>query len=204
VTVNDSMTHRESAAGAYDTRRKRLVVFGGLVGGRAYDTTGETWEFDSQRWNRVAESGPPASLGGSMVYDSRRQVMVLFGGLDTTGRKLGDTWEWNAVRWTRVASNGPPARFGAGIAYDSRRGETILFGGVDSANTKLNDTWRWDGQNWSRAESALVPPPRSEGYLAYDEARSVVVMFGGEGVAVVPTLGDTWEWNGMRWTKVRE
>ncbi len=103
----------------------------------------------------------------------------------------------------RVARTGAPARFGAGIAYDSKRGETILFGGVDSANTKLNDTWRWDGQSWRRAEVTLAPPPRSEGYLAYDEARGVVVMFGGGGVAVVPTLGDTWEWNGTQWTKVR-
>ncbi len=204
VTVNDSMTRRESAAGAYDVHRKRFVVFGGLVGGRAYDTTGETWEFDGRQWHCVATSGPPPTLGGSMAYDSQRQVMVLFGGLDTTGRKLGDTWEWNGARWARVARSGPPARFGAGIAYDGKRGETILFGGVDSANTKLDDTWRWDGRSWRRAESALAPSPRSEGYLAYDEARGVVVMFGGEGAVVVPTLGDTWEWNGTGWTKVRE
>ncbi|MEO7966687.1 MAG: kelch repeat-containing protein, partial [Gemmatimonadaceae bacterium] len=202
VAVNDSMTRRESAAGAYDTHRKKFVVFGGLVGGRAFDLTDETWEFDGQQWNRAGTSGPPPTLGSSMAYDSRRQVMVLFGGLDTTGRKLGDTWEWNGTRWSHVASAGPPARFGAGIAYDTKRGETILFGGVDSANTKLNDTWRWDGRSWHRAESAVVPPPRSEGYLAYDETRGVVVMVGGEGVAVVPTLGDTWEWNGTQWTKV--
>ncbi len=203
TVVPDSMSRRESAAGAYDAHRARFVSFGGLVGGRAYDTTGETWAFDGQRWSRIATTGPPPMLGGAMAYDSRRQVMVLFGGLDTTGRKLSDTWEWDRARWTRVSSSGPSPRFGAGIAYDRARGVTVLFGGVDSANQKLNDTWAWDGRRWRQVESPLAPPARSEGYLAFDEARGVIVLFGGEGAAVVPTLGDTWEWDGARWTRVR-
>ena len=97
----------------------------------------------------------------------------------------------------------PVAAVWGGMAYDTKRGETVLFGGVDSANQKLDDTWRWDGRTWHRAQSDAAPAARSEGYLAYDEARGVIVMFGGEGAQVVPTLGDTWEWNGTRWTKVR-
>lgn len=204
IVVPDSMSRRESAAGAYDSHRQRFVFFGGLVGGRAFDTTGETWEFDGRQWTRVATSGPSPTLGGAMAYDSRRQVMVLFGGLDTTGRKLADTWEWDRTRWTRVSTTGPSPRFGAGIAYDSKRGETILFGGVDSTNQKLNDTWRWNGRTWRLAPTSLAPPGRSEGYLAFDAARSVIVMFGGEGAAVVPTLGDTWEWNGEHWRQVKQ
>jgi len=110
---------------------------------------------------------------------------------------------WNGTVWTRVSSTGPSARFGAGIAYDMKHGEVVLFGGVDSTNRKLNDTWLWNGERWRRAEGTRPPPPRSEGYLAYDEKRGVVVLFGGEGAATVPTLGDTWEWNGVGWTRVR-
>jgi hypothetical protein len=142
-------------------------------------------------------------LGGAMAYDSRRQVTVLFGGLDSASHKLNDTWEWDGARWAHVSRTGPSPRFGAGMAYDTKRGETVLFGGVDSGNQKLNDTWRWDGRDWRRARGGDDPPARSEGYLAYDEARGVIVMFGGEGTRVIPTLGDTWEWNGARWAKVR-
>lgn len=194
--VGDSTPERESAAGAYDSRRKRFVLFGGLVGSRF---GGDTWEFDGRQWQRVAANGPPPLLGAAMAYDAQRQTMVLFGGLDTTGHKYNDTWEWNGARWMRVSSTGPSPRFGAGMAYDIARGEAILFAGVDSANQKLNDTWRWDGRSWRRAETALAPPVRSEGYMAYDAARRVIVMFGGEGAPVVPTLGDTWEWDGTRW-----
>jgi hypothetical protein len=195
-TVADSTPERESAAGAFDSRRKRFVLFGGLVGSRFSE---DTWEFDGQRWHRAATNGPPPLLGAAMAYDEQRQTMVLFGGLDTTGHKYNDTWEWNGARWTRASSTGPSPRFGAGMAYDAARRETILFAGVDSANQKLNDTWRWDGRSWRRAETAVAPPVRSEGYMAFDAARRVVVMFGGEGAQVVPTLGDTWEWDGTRW-----
>ena len=137
-----------------------------------------------------------------MAYDRDRRVTVLFGGVDSTGTKYGDTWAWNGSVWTRVpVARGPSPRFGAGMAYDATRREIILFGGVDASNQKLNDTWRWDGREWRAAATSASPPPRSEGHLAFDEARGVIVLFGGEGVAVVPTLGDTWEWDGSRWTK---
>ena len=182
TVVADGTPEREGAAGAYDSRRRRYVLFGGLVGARFAD---DTWEFDGHRWDRVATSGPPPMLGAAMAYDTQRQTMVLFGGLDTTGHKYNDTWEWNASRWTRVSRTGPAPRFGAGMAYDMARGEIILFAGTDSANQKLNDTWRWDGRSWRRGEGepTLAPPARSEGYIAYDEARRVIVLFGGEGCA---------------------
>lgn len=197
--VGDSTPVREGAAGAWDSQRHRFVLFGGLVRDHY---AGDTWEFDGHRWLQAATNGPPPMLGAAMAFDSERQVMVLFGGVDTAGHKYGDTWEWNGASWTKVATAGPAARFGAGIAYDAVRHETILFGGTDSSNTKLNDTWRWDGRRWQGAEVGLAPVPRSEGYLAYDSARGIIVMFGGEGAVNFPSLGDTWEWNGVRWKSV--
>ena len=197
AVVVDAATRREMAAGVYDPSRKRFVLFGGHVGGRSFPN--DTWEFDGQRWTQVATSGPTPRLGGGMAFDARRQVVVLFGGIDSAGHKLGDTWELKGGRWTKVSSSGPSPRFGAGIAYDTRRGETILFGGADSANHKLSDTWRWNGETWRRADGGATPPSRSEGYLAYDDARGVIVMFGGEAEQTIPTLGDTWEWNGSQW-----
>jgi hypothetical protein len=35
-----------------------------------------------------------------------------------------------------------------------------------------------------------------------DDARGVIVMFGGEAEQTIPTLGDTWEWNGSQWKQV--
>jgi hypothetical protein len=45
-----------------------------------------------------------------------------------------------------------------------------------------------------------VPVPRSGAAIAYDEARGVLVMFGGSANGTTP-LGDTWTWDGTRWTQ---
>ena len=71
-----------------------------------------------------------------MVYDTRRGVMVLFGGEqlneDLEYRSKGDTWEWDGVNWIERTFSGPtpPARAWHQMAYDSKRGVTVLFGGL--------------------------------------------------------------------------
>lgn len=46
----------------------------------------------------------------------------------------------------------------------------------------------------------VVPVPRSGAAIAYDETRGVLVMFGGTANGTTP-LGDTWTWDGARWTQ---
>jgi hypothetical protein len=78
-----------------------------------------------------------------MGYDSRRGVVVLFGGVsdaDQNAEKLDDVWEWNGKAWKRVDVAGPPNRRGHGMAYDSARGQMVLFGG-SGADGDLGDTW---------------------------------------------------------------
>ena len=196
VVTDDSTMRRAGAAGAFDTHRRRFVMYGGSARPRV--VTSDTWEFNGREWTQVATSGPPPLMGAPMVYDERRRVMVLFGGYSsTTGRYLGETWEWNGMQWTRVATTGPDARSGAGMVYDSKRGETILFGGADSTRRMMDDTWAWNGTTWRRVN---VPGPsgRTEGFMAFDAARGIAVLFGGSN-ATDPTLAETWEWDGAAW-----
>jgi hypothetical protein len=44
-----------------------------------------------------------------------------------------------------------------------------------------------------------APLARSAHAMVYDEARGVTLLFGGSGSAL---FGDTWTWNGTRWTRV--
>jgi hypothetical protein len=201
VTVTeDSARARSLAAGAYDTRRKVFVLHGGQTNTRSSTgrvRAGDTWEFDGQRWSRVATDGPGPRTGASMVYDERRQVMVLFGGRDAS-TFFGDTWLWDGIRWKQVVANGPPPRLAAGMAYDSRKGETVLFGGYEAGGYR-GDTWVWNGQTWKPVDVA-GPSPRADPFMAYDASRGVAVLFGGTGN--LPTgLGDTWEWTGSSWMR---
>src|SRR5262249_31932198 len=98
TVVTDTTSYREMAAGAYDTRRRRYVLFGGhLMAG----FPAETREFDGRSWTVVATGGPAPRLGAAMAFDEERQRCVLFGGIAAAGERLGDTWTWDGKAWTR-------------------------------------------------------------------------------------------------------
>jgi hypothetical protein len=73
-----------------------------------------------------------------MAYDSARGVIVLFGGLNSSGYN-GETWEWNGTAWTQRIVRGPSPREGHAMAYDAARRVTVLFGGRDGAYN--GETW---------------------------------------------------------------
>src|SRR5437773_313852 len=102
----------------------------------------------------------------------------------------------------RPSAPKPLARDYVALAYDVARERVVLFGGYDGSEPPLADTWEWDGSTWKQRNPAQSPPGRIDHALAYDEARKRVVLFGGNGsVSVADTLGDTWEWDGIRWTQ---
>jgi hypothetical protein len=145
-----------------------------------------------------------------MVFDARRGVTVMFGGADAS-RVRNDAWSWDGRRWSLERWRGPSPRTFAAMAWDTARSEAVLFGGrrvlfgkEGEQGTFLGDTWVLDRAGWRRVEVA-GPSPRAEASVAYDAARGVVVLFGGytDGGGTsggTNRLGDTWEWNGARWT----
>lgn len=76
-----------------------LVVFMG--------PTGETWTRARRGvWEKDTSAGPGARSAHTLVYDSARRRVVLFGGGDQQGR-FGDTWEWDGERWDFRGPIGP-------------------------------------------------------------------------------------------------
>lgn len=203
---------RYGTAMAYDSARRRTVLFGGegkssLTANSEKETATirdnllkDTWEWDGTSWTRVATTGPSARANHAMAYDSARGRVVLFGGglgvSKPSGEEdlIGDTWEWDGRIWTRVATTGPPPSWMHSMAYDSARGRIILL--------SYTDTWEWDGINWTRV-ATTGPSSRSGAAMAYDSLRGRTVLFGGRGSS--PTFkGDTWEWDGRSWTQVAD
>ena len=195
--------NRWGVAGAFDTQRGKFIMHGG-GGNVPGQTLGGTFELDTERWRQVATGGPGARVSASMVFDSTRNVAVLFGGTVIEPRRhFDDLWEWDGVRWRQIQVTGerPEARLAFGMAYDQLRREVVLFGGLSANNEALGDTWLWNGGQWRRVDGD-GPSPRSETYMAYDVERGVTVLFGGDPEeADGRLLGDTWEWDGSRWTR---
>ncbi|WP_248344054.1 Kelch repeat-containing protein [Anaeromyxobacter paludicola] len=193
---------RAHVAGALDSLRGRLVVFGGWDGAQVLD---ETLELDplSGTWTAAAPSGgvkPPPRSNAAMV-DLGTGSVLLFGGLDGAGAPLGDTWSWDGAAWTELALAGaPPARFDASLALDVMRQAVVLFGGTGAAGA-LGDTWSYDlAGGWSEVPVAPAPPARSGAAMAYVQTVQRCVLFGGLGAAG-DRLGDSWQFDGAGWTQ---
>ncbi len=58
-------------------------------------------------------------------------------------------------------------------------------------------------QPWRGVAEGVGPSARRLHVMAYDAARGVTVLFGGSGAGNL-RLGDTWEWDGVRWAQVAD
>jgi len=188
---------RAEAGIAYDSERKRIVLFGGyrtLNGERI--RLGDTWEWDGHRWEQMSSEGPSARNGAAMGYDVHRKRVVLFGGSGASD----ETWEWDGKDWERIVSVQTEGRFNSTIAYDAGRRALIRFGGW-TREGRVGDTWRYDRTQWTRLIND-GPAARNHTAMAYDSQRGIIVLFGGHDGERV--FGDTWEWNGSTWSQRTE
>ncbi len=182
---------RQDAVLAYDTRRQRVVLFGGR------DDAGnlnDTWAYDGVTWRLInAASSPPARTWATLVGDAHAGHVLLAGGEGAAG-VLDDTWALIDDTWTELAPL-PAGRAGHMAAYDARRERVVLFGGTASGGGASGDTWEHDGTTWSETTPAASPPARYIGAMAFDASRGRTVLFGGGAHFV----NDYWEYDGLSW-----
>lgn len=200
VTPVASPTARHSAAMVYDPVRGRMVLFGGRAGGII---AAQTWTYNdgTNTWTNVSPGTQPAGREyHTMVWDSVRERVVLFGG--STGTRQKDTWEWDGTAWVdrTPAAIWPSARYLHSACFDPVRGKMIVFGGNDGVT--LSDTWEWTGGtptgSWASATTPAALTARSLASLAWDTAGARGVMFSGSNATTF--FGDTWTLAGGVWT----
>lgn len=208
---------RSGAAMAYDSARKKIVLFGGRAGsGFNYE---DTWEWDPVTgiWTQITQAGshPSARSQHAMVYESSTGKILLFGGgrsdfssYDATGITLsmGDTWELdpNTQIWKQQSPVSTPSpRHDLGLAWDVNRQMAVLFGGLQADLTGASgipkqDTWEWDPKsaNWTeRTSTGIRPGPRYAHAMAFDSSRGRMVVFGGFDMLTGGNLNDVWDWD---------
>jgi len=199
---------REMHAMAYDPRREVTVVFGGRSAAE-YVEPG-TWEFNGQFWSKNDSQWdtPPARSGAQMVYDTNREVMVLYGGKNLIADEFPPyhTWEYDGTTWTPVNTpTAPPERLTHGMAYDAKEGVVVMYGGTDSSLTGfLNDTWIYDGTDWTERTPSITPSELGRGghMMAYSPLRQKVLLFGG--IHIFDRFTDTWLYDTAQntWTEL--
>ncbi len=201
------------ASMATDTLRGRILLFGGTASNPSPEapnvTSGETWMFDGTTWTRLRGPSPPSRRSAFMAYDAIRDEFMLFGGTQIVGSqqlRLDDTWIFDASGWhERSVAQRPGARESGAAVFDEARGVVLIFGGREPSGRQLDELWSWNGQAWAKLTPTGPRPTRRAFHsFAYEPLREVSVLFGGttdagEGLT---NFGDTWTWDGTRWTLV--
>lgn len=167
----------------YDSKNNKTIVYGGR---RLNGTSAnETWAYDylSNSWTNLNPASSPDPRGNaaqSMVYDDKRDKIILFGGNALDGVTfLGDTWEYDYASnaWTELdLNNSPGERRNAGMVYDDDKNIPILVGGFANA-----DSWvlRDDLESWQKVISKNTPDARVEHDMTYDTKNNRIILFGG-------------------------
>jgi Galactose oxidase, central domain len=171
---------------AYSASKGELVMFGG--GGASADT----WRWQSATgWTKLLDSGysdiagqPRNRQAAMMVYDSKRERYLMFGGLNV-GNFLfyDDMWSFAGGSWHEMAlSIRPSARNSVGAYYDAGRDRIVIFGGINQYG-QLAETWEFDCQTdgWEQVATQGQPPASYGGAMVYDQHRDRGVLVPGYG-----------------------
>ena len=184
---------------AYDRSRGKAVLFGGQnAAGDQFPN--DTWEWDGTTWTRAATTGPPPRVHHALVYDPASSRVVVFGGYTPNVADRGDAWAWDGTRWTELAGSTPRTHAQLGVHPTS--GRLLVVAGITPsgpATTMLT----LDQNTWTAAGVGSLSP-RLLTAVALDPVRRVLVLYGGGAAAGSTLYGDTWEFDGTTWRKVKE
>lgn len=190
----------------YDSNAQAMIVCGNPSSGYSNDIFLNYVDAGVGSWNIILDTGAHRlpSVSHGMAFDSLRQQTVMFGGNNATSSP--QTWE-RGPNFALVLKSaaGPGARDGLAMVFDSVRNQTVLFGGgpITGGATSYDDTWVYDGTTWTQPSTITTRPPARQNHaMAFDSIRGKVVLFGGEFFGGgADTLADTWEFDGLNWTR---
>ena len=185
---------RAQARMVWDMPNDVGILFGGVGpfdpgGTKLQHDSAETWLWNGGRWlQRFPATIPPRRAVHSMVWDTTRNRVVMFGGRQSPIEEkappvfINDTWVYQDENWTRIESaQNPSVRQFAAMAYDRSRDRVVLYGGnienADETFTPRFDTWEFDGLQWTEILSDSTPHV-AKPILGYDAARNETIMVG--------------------------
>lgn len=218
VDTGQHPTARSETMGTFDSKRHRLVFFGGDTGvpkqcNPAPAPNGELWTYDvaCKSFSRVDfTDGPGARTRGASIYDPEGDRMIVFGGRARAASSgpytlFNEVWALDlaALTWQKLATTGtaPPARSSTAAVYDATAKEMIVFGGNTSTNgaafSPLADVWALGLATgaWRQiTTTGTAPAARLFHTIAIDSAkRQLYVFAGGDANAFTgPFLSDLW------------
>jgi len=184
------------SAGVLDTKRNRLLVYGGDFGSWQLSVTYEVTFDTAPRWTalplRHPIQRPPVRGGAYVAYDSKRDRLLVYGGSNYAGvlddvwaLTLGDSMDWQELH---PLGQGPSPRSEGTMVYDPEGDRMILFGGYVQVGPRegepTDQLFELDLSGevpaWSQPyTTGDMPPPYVAHSAAWDAGSSSMLVVGG-------------------------
>lgn len=185
VFPQDSPSKRFATAMAYDSARKKVVLFGGYGTNPANPTTNinfnDTWEYDGSNWTKITTAATPdARSYHSMVYDTVKGKVLLYGGKNVNNK----VWQYDGTNWEELVvsnpSNGIPSqRYSMSMAYNDFHKKVIMYGGFNFG-AYFNETWELYGNTWKKITTSSIPGYPYAGAMIWSADDKRCYYFGGK------------------------
>ncbi|HYL41835.1 MAG TPA: protein kinase [Ktedonobacteraceae bacterium] len=141
-------------------------------------TSTPTFTFRNFDASAASASNAPTTkrAGHSMVWDTRDDLLLVFGGIDNKDHVLNDLWAYNpnSGAWNQLSQATPtpapgscgtvPApRLNAAMVWDSTDQQILLYGGTDNHGNYFGDLWSFNTatQVWTLLQCSSNPGARS-------------------------------------------
>jgi uncharacterized protein (TIGR03437 family) len=194
---------------AYDAASRRVYLFGGQDSTARNDLW--TYSVPGRAWNLLSPGGdaPAPRFGHTLVFDSARRRLILFGG--QASGFFSDVWAYDieANAWRMLAGDaaGPSRRYGHSAVYDPTRDQMVISHGFTNSG-RFDDTWafRFATNSWTNVSpGGARPVRRCLHHAVLDAEGSAMYLYGGcaSGFGPCP-LADLWifDLTTNRWTEV--
>lgn len=191
-----SPTERVGHEMVFDSESGKIILFGGrenvLQDGYMYNDLW-TYDYNNNLWENITPlHNPPARWYFSMVYDTKDDKTILFGGYSrietipyiTRHDFKNDTWSFdlNTLSWTELTPVlSPNSRSYSSGAYQQQLDKFILYGGWNQDESIFfNDTWTFDYSTNTWVELNInAPNMRTHSTMIYNNESNKIVMYGG-------------------------
>jgi len=166
---------------AYDEKADRTIVFVDVIHGDAATLATKTWAYDcaTNTWTNLNAKGAPDSLlGARMVYDSKADRMILFGGENglpaswatDNWTQSTETWayDYQTNAWTNMHPTvSPPGQNYFPMVYDVLADRVLAW--IKPDNDGDNALWAYD-----YAANTWTPYPMKQPAFRYYNAGAYV------------------------------
>jgi len=104
----------------YHDRLEMVLLVNTGWEGHEPGVSAKVWGWNGDQWTVVSADGPEGRDLGGVAYDSRRDVLVVYGGRSPT-MCYSDTWEWDGQTWQMFDVVGPNVCDHLAMVYDAAR-----------------------------------------------------------------------------------